>query len=328
MLSMIARTAHAPLNALAFVGRHGTICIAASLLIGIALPVLAAQFRPFLEEAILALLTLAFLKIGFRALGDELRAPETILLSAAIAMFVLPAAVFVALALSGVSQSYPGLYLALFIALAVPPITAVPIFSSLLGLPGPIALAFLLVCMAAAPFAAAIHGELFFNSLLGSIDSVGIGLRLLGFLAAAAGIAFVVQRLVGEARLARAKSHLDGVNVLAMFVFAVAIMDGFGVALVAKPLFIFALLVATFGLAIGQMAIMRAVLHKIDPEKATSIALASGLRNMGLLVASIGIELPETTWLWFVVGQFPIFFMPWIIELFRRNRLVNKQRDV
>jgi uncharacterized membrane protein len=41
---------------------------------------------------------------------------------------------------------------------------------------------------------------------------------------------------------------------------------------------------------------------------------------MGLMVAALGLAIPETTWLWFAVGQFPIYFMPWFIELARRQR--------
>jgi hypothetical protein len=134
---------------LAYLGRHGTLAIALSLLVGTALPFLSAIMRPFLDEAILTLLTLAFLRIGFRALGDEFRRPLPVLLAVVVAMLILPAAVFWLARAVGLQDSHPGPYLALFIALAVPPITSVPIFASLLRLPGAIALAFLILCMAA-----------------------------------------------------------------------------------------------------------------------------------------------------------------------------------
>ena len=123
----------------------------------------------------------------------------------------------------------------------------------------------------------------------------------------------------------RWRAPLDGINVLAMFLFAVAVMDGVGPALVNNPGLVALLFAATFALALAQMATMRAALFFMDGQKATAIAMATGLRNMGLMVAALGMAIPDTTWLWFAIGQFPIFFMPWLIEIARRRRQSTMQ---
>lgn len=309
-----------PLSFLAFLGRHGTLAIALSLLIGTALPFLAASLRPFLDEAILMLLTLAFLRIGFRALGDEFKTPFPVIISVIIALLVLPALALWLGRVTGLQENHPGFYLALFIALAVPPITAVPIFASLLRLPGPIALAFLIVAMAATPFVATLHARLFFTPEALPFDGLTIGLRLAGFLIGAGIVAAIIQRIVGLERLARNNQYLGGLNVLVMLVFAIAVMDGFGPAMLTSPGLVAIIFVAVFALALAQMALMRSALWFLPADKATSIAMATGLRNMGLMVAALGMSLPETTWLWFAIGQFPIYFMPWFIELARKVR--------
>lgn len=309
-----------PLNALAFLGRHGTFAIALSLLVGTALPFLAATLRPFLDEAILTLLTLAFLRIGFRALGDEFKTPFPVIISALIALFILPALALWLGQITGLQAHYPGFYLALFIALAVPPITAVPIFASLLRLPGPIALAFLILAMAATPMAATLHARLFFTPEALPFDGLTIGLRLAGFLIGAGIVAAIIQRIVGVDRLARNHQYLGGLNVLVMLIFAIAVMDGFGPSVLADSGLVAIIFVAVFALALGQMALMRGALWFLPADKATSIAMATGLRNMGLMVAALGMSIPETTWLWFAIGQFPIYFMPWFIELARKAR--------
>lgn len=311
---------HLPLRLLAFLGRHGTLAIALSLLVGTALPFLSAIIRPLLDEAILTLLTLAFLRIGFRALGQEFRSPLPVLLAVLVAMLVMPAIAFWVAQAIGLDQSNPGLYLALFIALAVPPITSVPIFASLLRLPGPIALAFLVVCMVATPFVATLYAKLFFAPGSLPIDGLSIGLRLASLMAAAAIIAIILRRVIGQQRLEHNKTTFDGINVLAMLVFAIAVMDGFGPALLQTPALVAGLFVATFALALAQMALMRGALFFMPADQANSLAFATGLRNMGLMVAALGMAIPETTWLWFAVGQFPIYFMPWFIELARRRR--------
>jgi predicted Na+-dependent transporter len=309
-----------PINLLAYLGRHGTLAIALSLLVGIALPFLAATMRPLLDEAILTLLTMAFMRIGFRALGGEFRTPLPVLYAVLIALFALPAMVLYLAGVAGIAENYPDIYLALFIALAVPPITSVPIFASLLRLPGAIALAFLVLMMLFTPLAATLHAKLFFQAGALPFDGVAIGLRMAGFMLTAAMLAMIIQKLVGPARLMAWRPQLDGINVLTMLVFAIAVMDGFGAAILDKPALVAGLLGATFTLALFQMGLMRAALWFLDAEKALAIAFATGLRNMALMVASLGLAIPDTTWLWFAVGQFPIYFMPWLIELSRRAR--------
>ncbi|WP_375568554.1 sodium:proton symporter [Ahrensia marina] len=311
---------HVFLAPLTFLGRHGTLAIALSLLVGTALPFLSAVMRPFLDEAILTLLTLAFLRIGFRAVGNEFKSPLPVIIATVIAMLVMPALAFWIAKAFGFDESHPGLYLALFIALAVPPITAVPIFASLLRLPGAIALAFLILCMAATPFVATLHARLFFSGQGLPFDGMTIGLRLAGFMAGAIILATIIKQLIGEERLERHRTTFDGINVLVMLVFAIAVMDGFGPAIVTSPGLVASLFVATFALATAQMAVMRTALFFLPTDQAMSIAFATGLRNMGLMVAALGLAIPETTWLWFAVGQFPIYFMPWFIELARRQR--------
>lgn len=309
-----------PLTLLAFLGRHGTLAIALSLLIGAALPFLAATLRPFLDEAILTLLTLAFLRTGFRALGDEFKTPLPVVYAVIIALLILPALALLLGQVTGLQTAYPGFYLALFIALAVPPITAVPIFASLLRLPGPIALAFLILAMAATPFIATLHARVFFTPQALPFDGLTIGLRLAGFLIGAGIVAAIIQRVVRQDRLERNNQYLGGLNVLVMLVFAIAVMDGFGPAVLGSPGLVAVIFLAVFALALAQMAIMRGALWFMPADKATSIAMATGLRNMGLMVAALGMSIPETTWLWFAIGQFPIYFMPWFIELARKVR--------
>ena len=60
--------------ALTFCGRHGTLIAAASIFIGLAVPPLAAAFRPHLGEAIVIMLTLAFLRVDPGGIASALDA--------------------------------------------------------------------------------------------------------------------------------------------------------------------------------------------------------------------------------------------------------------
>ena len=69
--------------ALAWLGRQGSRAIAAVVFIAIAVPPLDALFRPFVTEAIFALLCLAFLRVDIAALRGHIRRPGLVLAATA-----------------------------------------------------------------------------------------------------------------------------------------------------------------------------------------------------------------------------------------------------
>ena len=52
-----------PAAALSVISRKGTLVVAASIVVGLAVPPLAAAIKPYLGEAIVLMLTLAFLRV-------------------------------------------------------------------------------------------------------------------------------------------------------------------------------------------------------------------------------------------------------------------------
>ena len=77
--------------ALTLCGRHGTLIAAASIFIGLAVPPLAAAFRPHLGEAIVVMLTLAFLRVDPVELRRHWTQPGLIAAAMVWAMLILPA---------------------------------------------------------------------------------------------------------------------------------------------------------------------------------------------------------------------------------------------
>jgi len=81
---------NAPYATLAWIGRQGTRAIAALVFIGIAVPPLDALLKPFVSEAIFALLCLAFLRVDPAALRSHLRRPGLVLAATGWTMVALP----------------------------------------------------------------------------------------------------------------------------------------------------------------------------------------------------------------------------------------------
>ena len=95
-----------PATALAWLGRHGTIAVAASMFVGIAVPPLGALIRPYFAETVIVLLVFAFLRVDPDALRAQWRSPRFLILAAVWTMLVLP--VLAMGLLFGVSRVIPG----------------------------------------------------------------------------------------------------------------------------------------------------------------------------------------------------------------------------
>ena len=100
----------APLTALgdllAWLGRHGTQAVAISVFAGIALPPLAALFKPVFAAALIVLLALAFLRVDPAALRAHFVRPGLVMAASVWTMLVVPAVLgSILLAIGGDEQA-------------------------------------------------------------------------------------------------------------------------------------------------------------------------------------------------------------------------------
>src|ERR1700722_14065003 len=77
-------------TALAWLGRQGSRAVAAVVFIAIVVPPLDALLKPFVTEAIFALLCLAFLRVDTTALRSHIRKPWLVLAATAWTSLVVP----------------------------------------------------------------------------------------------------------------------------------------------------------------------------------------------------------------------------------------------
>lgn len=314
-----------PLTLLAWLGRQGTRAVAISALLGLILPPLSALFRPLVEEAIFVLLVLAFLRVDPVAVVAHVRRPKLVALSLVWMLLAVPLTVGALLQASGLAALHPDIALAAFIVTAAPPIMSAPAFIALIGLDGALSLALVGCGMLLTPLTAPLIGGLLLGESL-PIDALALGLRLTGLLAASAGMALLIRRFAGNARVVEAKEHIDGLNVLILFIFAVAVMDGVAERFMAAPLFTLAVAALTFAVALTQMGVTTLVFSRVRRDQGFVIGHAVGNRNMGLLVAALGGTLPDLAWLYFGLGQLPIYLLPWLLKPLA-NRIAADQAE-
>src|SRR5205085_3501158 len=119
-------------------------------------------------------------------------------------------------------------------------------------------------------------------------------------------VAALIRRTAGKQWVARQSQRIDGLSVVALFFFAVALMDGVLVAILAEPLKVLGLTALSFGLSLGLAGLTALVFARLGAGRALALGLAAGNRNMGLMLAAAGTAVPDLTWLYVAVAQFPI----------------------
>ena len=188
--------------ALALCGRHGTLIAAASIFIGLAVPALAAALKPHLGEAIVAMLTLAFLRVDPNELRRHWTQPGLIATATVWTMLMVPAVLGTVFMALDFEQKMPGLYLMLVLQMSAPGLMSSPALAALLGLDVALTLATLIVATAVTPFTASLFTHVFLGTALASPVIFGFKLFLIiaGCALAAAIIRFIFGRSFVEAQ--------------------------------------------------------------------------------------------------------------------------------
>ena len=301
-----------PAAALSFIGRHGTVFAAASIFVGLAAPPLAAAVKPFLGEAIVAMLTLAFLRVDPDELRHHFTRPGLIAAATLWVMLIVPVALGTLFLALGLDRSMPGLYFMLVLQMAAPGLMSSPALAALMGLDVALTLASLIVGIAITPLSASLFSYVFLGTALAS--PLALGLRLFLIIAGCALAAAIVRRIAGRVWIERQRECIDGLSVLAMSSFAVAAMDGVVDHFRADPLLVIALTALAFALALGLIALTALVFVRAGRGRAFAIGLIAGNRNIGLMLTATGFAVPDMAWLYFALAQFPIYLLPHLLK--------------
>ncbi|MGB2594627.1 MAG: Na+-dependent transporter [Pseudolabrys sp.] len=310
-----------PAAALFLAGRHGTLVAAASVFVGLAIPGLAAACKPYLGEAIVVMLTLAFLRVDPNELFHHFTRPGLVALATLWAMLLVPTVLGIGFLAFGLDQSMPGLYFMLVLQMSAPGLMSSPALAALLGLDVALTLATLIVSTAITPLTASLFTHVFLGTALAS--PFGFGLRLFLIIAGCALAAAIIRRVAGPTFIAAQRERIDGLSVIAMFMFAVAAMDGVADHFRSNPLLVIELTALAFALALGLIAVTALVFLRAGRARAFAIGLIAGNRNIGLMLAASGFAVPDVAWLYFALAQFPIYLLPHLLKPLVRRLSAN-----
>lgn len=298
--------------ALAWLGRQGTSALAISVFIGLAVPQLAVYVKPYLGETVFVLLLFSYLRTDPAAFDRHLKSPGLAIAAALWVMLAMPLLFGAAYALSGMREGMPALYTIMILQIAITPITSSAAFAALMGLDVAFSLAALIVCNALSPLTTVAFSYLFLGTSL--FSPLELGMKLFFYFAGAGAVAYAIRRVAGQAWIEQQKEPLDGLNVIAVLIFAIAAMEIVPRYVMADPVFALELLVLIVVLTCVLIGLSVLVFRRAGVNRGLVIGLLSAFRNIGVIMAALGSTLPDLAWFYFAMSQFPIYLFPALIK--------------
>lgn len=310
----------APVAALSWLGRQGTRAVAALVIVGIAFPPIGSVLKPYVTEAVFLLLCIAFLQVDITAFKTYVRRPAIVLAATAWTSVAIPVLFGVICLTSGLDKRVPELFLALMLQAVASPMMAAPALAALMGLDATLVLVTLITSTALIPLTAPAFALVFVGPNL-SISPLVLATKLFAILAGAALAGFVVRRVFGLAAIERQRERINGLNILVLFVFVAAVMESVGARVLASPVTTTVLAVLAFVVFFAVLFLTVLLFLFAGRKHALALGFMASQRNMGLMLAATGGALPDLTWLYFALSQFPIYLSPHFLQPLARRIL-------
>ena len=295
---------------LGFLGGNAILALFLGVFLGLLLPDLADLARPLLAPCVVVLLIATLLRVEWDGLVRHARRPGVILAVILWLLVVSPVLLWALVVPAGFLPA--SLSTALVLMAAAPPILGATSIAIILGLDGALImvatlLASLLAPRTIPPLALALLGL----ELEVSLVELTLRLGVVVFLAFAG--ALLLRRLLTQDWLLSHARHIDGLVVVVMVVFAVAIMAGVTETLLARP--------GTVALWVGAAFVANPLLQGLTAlafawlgrRQALTVGLAAGNCNMGLLMAALPPDSDYDVFLFFALAQLPMYMLPAVL---------------
>lgn len=291
---------------LTWLGRRGSIMLAFGVFLGLLLPPLASFLKPLLIPGIIGPFLIALIRLDWTRLTDHLRHPKITILALLWLLIIAPFLIHVLL---GFLPLDPGLHAHLVLMAAASPLMASASLALIIGLDASLAVILTFFATALLPFTLppiALY-------LLGIDINISIGelmLRLGLLIGGCFVLAWLIRRYLPEGFADRHAAPLDGLAIVGLLVFAIAIMDGVTGLLLDRPDIVLITALAVFGLNLGMQVLAALVFSWSGLRTALSVGLCSGNRNLGILLAATADRATSDFLIVIALAQLPIYILP------------------
>jgi len=213
----------------------------------------------------------------------------------------------------GLSEGSPELFLGLMLQSVASPMMAAPALAALMGLDATLVLVTLIISTALIPFTAPPFAYLFVGPIL-SVSPAMLATKLFAIIVGAALVGFSLRRLFGMKKIEQQRDLIDGINVIVLFVFVAAIMESVGLRILTAPMASVAFASIAFIVFFVILFLTIFLFRSFGWKSAFALGFMVSQRNMGLMLAATGGVLPELTWFYFALSQFPIYLSPYLLQ--------------
>lgn len=294
------------LAALTALGRHGSVILAFGVFSGLLFPPLASLLKPLLIPGIIGPFIIALIRMDWQRLLDHARKPGLTIL---ILLWLLIAAPFLIDTLLSFLPLAEGLHGSLVLMAAASPLMASASLAMIIGLDAPLAVVLTFAATALIPFTLP-PIALYLLGIEIDIAIVDLMLRLGGIIGGCFTLAWLIRRFLPKGFTERHAAPLDGLAIIGLLVFAIAIMDGVTALMLQRPGFVLAATLGVFGLNIFMQAVASLLFAWRGLHVALTAGLCSGNRNLGLLLAALADRAGTDLLIVIAVAQLPIYILP------------------
>ncbi len=306
-------------SALEWLGDKATKVLFVGVIAALAVQPLSQLARPFMVIAIFIPLVIALVRLDWSHLGAYARRPLLIVSLTAWILIVSPILVWLVITPLGLPS---GLHAGLVLMAAAPPIVSAGAYALLLRLDAPLVVvaivsASTLVPLTLPPLA------LWLLDLQIDIGLVEFMLRLAAYIGGAFLVAALIRRFAAHDWLQANARAIDGIGVLSMLVFALAIMHGVTALFFERPGYIALCIAAAFLANLALQAATFGVFLTLGRARAASLGLSAGFCNMGLVLAVLADKAEPDLVVYFAMGQFPIYMLPALLQPVYRRMTKN-----
>jgi BASS family bile acid:Na+ symporter len=312
---------------LEFLSRHATIFLAVGVLSGLVMPDLAHLLRPMLGLIVLFNLVAALVRLNFSEVVGFRRRPLLLLI---VLLFVLILSPIALASILNATVQFTSLSLGLVTALvlmaAAPPITSAPAFALILGLDAAFSVLIVVVAHLLVPFSLPVLAIVLLDLELDT-SVAEMMMRLALIVGGSLLLTFALKRFPSSAEyINRSPKKIEGLSVLGLILFAIAIMDGVGEMALARPDFAILTIVAAFSANAGLQAVGVLVFWRTGKRIAFTIGHMTGNCNMGLVLAVLGSQANAEVAFFFALAQLPMYMLPLIaLPIYRRFLPENRE---
>lgn len=283
--------------------------MAGGVLVGLAVPPLAALAKPLLVPALLIPLTLALVRLDWGAIAQWRHRAGTAMLLIVWLLGVSPVLVWAITAVL-LPLGFPEpLRQALVLMAASSPIVSSVAIALIVGLDATLAIVAVLLCTALVPLTLPPMAA----ALVGVTLEIGIAtfmLRLALLVVPAFAAAWLIRRVVPPAKLAARRELLDGLTVINLVLFGLAIMDGVTAYGIEHPGYVALALLAAYGFNLALQGAAYVAFRSLGRREALSAALVSGNCNMGLVLVALEGKASFEVTVFFALAQIPMYTLP------------------